>query len=184
MRGIPSSVTDIRKRVFKSLGNLHYTADVYKIFASEQKYHNRGYEKFWRRLKKDNQLIIELLFRPQLHSKLSGGTYKTLVYAFAKAYYERTNIPTLKAYADALVVKYQTGYDSFANIVKQREKALINHILDEIRVSDMCNDKKTQVFMRQAMTLLVISSKMKYDEETEQIIDYLLDEFEEGRAQM
>ena len=137
---------NIRKRVFKSLGNLHYTADVYKIFASEQKYHNRGYEKFWRRLKKDNQLIIELLFRPQLHSKLSGGTYKTLVYAFAKAYYERTNIPTLKAYADALVVKYQTGYDSFANIVKQREKALINHILDEIRVSNMCNDKKTQVF--------------------------------------
>ena len=34
------------------------------------------------------------------------------------------------------------------------------------------------------MTLLVISSKMKYDEETEQIIDYLLDEFEEGRARM
>lgn len=28
---------NIRKRVFENLGDLHYTADVYKIFGDEQK---------------------------------------------------------------------------------------------------------------------------------------------------
>ena len=38
--------------------------------------------------------------------------------------------------------------------------------------------------MRQAMTLLILTSDMKYDKETELVIDHLLDEFKEGRAQM
>ena len=38
--------------------------------------------------------------------------------------------------------------------------------------------------MRQAKTLLILSSEMKYDKETELVIDRLLDEFKAGRAQM
>ena len=160
---------NIRKRVFENLGDLHYTADVYKIFGDEQKKYRRQFKKFWQRLQKDKQLITELLFRRQLHTKLSGPTYKTLVYAFAKAYHERTD---------------EYGYDCFAKIIQQKELALINYIIDGIRVTDICSDKRTQVFMRQAMTLLILTSDMKYDKETELVIDHLLDEFKEGRAQM
>ncbi|MEI3549179.1 MAG: hypothetical protein V8R25_00590 [Alphaproteobacteria bacterium] len=175
---------NIRKRVFENLGDLHYTADVYKIFGDEQKKYRRQFKKFWQRLQKDKQLINELLFRRQLHTKLSGPTYKTLVYAFAKAYHERTDVQVLKEYTSALMGRYEYGYDCFAKIIRQKELALINYIIDGIRVTDICNDKRTQVFMRQAMTLLILTSDMKYDKETELAIDHLLDEFKEGRAQM
>ena len=33
---------NIRKRVFENLGDLHYTADVYKIFGDEQKKYQIG----------------------------------------------------------------------------------------------------------------------------------------------
>lgn len=99
---------NIRKRVFENLGDLHYTADVYKIFGDEQKKYRRQFKKFWQRLQKDKQLINELLFRRQLHTKLSGPTYKTLVYAFAKAYHERTDVQVLKEYTSALMGRYDT----------------------------------------------------------------------------
>lgn len=175
---------NIRKRVFENLGNLHYTADVYKIFADEQKKYCRQFKTFWQRLQKDKQLINELLFRRQLHPKLSGSTYKTLVYAFAKAYHEETDVQVLKKYTSALMGSYEYGYDCFAKIIRQKELALINYIIDGIRITDICSDKRTQVFMRQAMTLLTLTSDMKYDKETELVIDHLLDEFKEGRAQM
>ena len=135
-------------------------------------------------LQKDKQLITELLFKRQLHTKLSGPTYKTLVYAFAKAYHERTDVQVLKEYTSALMGRYEYGYDCFAKIIQQKELALINYIIDNIKVTDICSDKRTQVFMRQAMTLLILTSDMKYDKETELVIDRLLDEFKEGRAQM
>ena len=153
---------NIRKRVFENLGDLHYTADVYKIFDEQKKY-RRQFKKFWQRLQKDKQLITELLFRRQLHTKLSGPTYKTLVYAFAKAYHERTDVQVLKEYTSALIGRYEYGYDCFAKIIQQKELALINYIIDGIRVTDICSDKRTQVFMRQAMTLLILTSDMKYD---------------------
>lgn len=36
---------NIRKRVFENLGDLHYTADVYKIFGDEQKKYRRQFKK-------------------------------------------------------------------------------------------------------------------------------------------
>ena len=175
---------NIRKRVFKNLGDLHYTADVYKIFSDEQKKYRRPFKKFWQSLQKDNQLISELMFKRQLHRKLSGPTYKTLVYAFAKAYNKKTEVEPLKEYSSALMGRYECGYSCFLRIIQQKEKLLTNYILDNIKIADLWNDKRTQVFMRQAMTLLLLSSDMKYDKETEKAIDYLLDEFEEGRAKM
>lgn len=130
---------NIRKRVFENLGDLHYTADVYKIFGDEQKKYRRQFKKFWQRLQKDNRLITELLFKRQLHTKLSGSTYKTLIYAFAKAYHERTDVQVLKEYTSALMGRYEYGYDCFAKIIRQKELALINYIIDGIRVTDICS---------------------------------------------
>ena len=62
---------NIRKRVFENLGDLHYTADVYKIFGDEQKKNRRQFKKFWQRLQKDKQLITELLFRRQLQKHIT-----------------------------------------------------------------------------------------------------------------
>lgn len=175
---------NIRKRVFENLGNLQYTAEVYKIFSDEQKKYRRQFRKFWQRLQKDRQLISELLFKSHLHAKLCGSTYKALVYAVAKAYYKETDVPALKEYASALMGRYEYGYTCFAKIIRQKELALINYIINDLSVMDICEEKNIQVFMRQAMTLLILTSDMKYDTETELIIDYLLDEFDEGRAQM
>ena len=80
--------------------------------------------------------------------------------------------------------RYEYGYDCFAKIIRQKELALINYIIDGNRVTDICSDKRTQVFMSQAMTLLNQTSDMKYDKETELVIDRQHDEFKEGRAQM
>ena len=175
---------NLRKRVFENLGDLHYTADVQKIFCNEQIRYRRSYKKFLAKILKDNTLIKELIFKSHLHSKLSTGTYKTLVYAFAKVIHEKTEDRALKDYSSALMGQYEYGYDCFDNIIKQKEQALINHILDDIILPDIQNNKRVQVFMRRSMTLLILASKMKYDPKTEMAIDMLIDEYQEGRAVM
>ena len=175
---------NLRKRIFQNLGDLHYTAEVEKIFCEEQEKHRRTYKKFWAKLNKDNALIKDLLFKCHLHSKLASGTYKSLIYAFAKSTNKVTEVKELKEYSSALMGKYECGYDCFDNIIKQKEQALINHILDDIILPDIQNNKRVQVFMRRSMTLLILASKMKYDPRTEAAIDMLIDEYQEGRAVM
>ena len=175
---------NIRKRVFENLGDLHYTAEVEKIFCEEQEKHRRPHQNFLGKLHKNNILIKELLFHPEQHSKLASGTYKSLIYAFAKSTNKVTEVKELKEYSSALMGKYECGYDCFDKIIKQKEQALINHILDDIILPDIQNNKRVQVFMRRSMTLLILASKMKYDPRTEAAIDMLLDEYQEGRAVM
>lgn len=175
---------NLRKRVFENLGDLHYTAEVEKIFCEEQKKHRRQHQKFLAKLHKDNTLIKDLLFHLERHSKLASGTYKSLIYAFAKSTNKVTEVKELKEYSSALMGKYECGYDCFDKIIKQKERALINHILDNIILPEIQDNKRVQVFMRRSMTLLLLASKMKYDPQTEAIIDMLLDEYAEGRAVM
>lgn len=174
----------IRKRVLANLGKLHYSTDVYQNFSAEQKKARRKFKKFWEQLQSNEKLMYELLFLPHKHSYLSGPTFRTLIYSFAKSYFGKTNSKELKDYANALMGKYEYGYEKFDGIIRQKELKLINFILEEIPVNKMCEDRQTQLFMRQALTLLVISSEMKYDAKTEEIIDHMLDEFEEGRAEL
>ncbi len=175
---------NLRKRVFENLGDLHYTAEVEKIFCEEQKKHQRTYKKFWAKLNKNNALIKDLLFHLERHSKLASGSYKSLIYAFAKSTNKVTEVKELKEYSSALMGKYECGYDCFDKIIKQKEQALIDHILDDIILQEIQNNKRVQVFMRRSMTLLILASQMKYDPRTEAAIDMLLDEYQEGRAVM
>lgn len=174
----------LQERVFKNLAQLHCSKNVYTIFAEEQKKGRRQFQKFWGRLKDDEKFSYELILKKERHPKLCALTLKSLNYAFAKAYNSETDSKELKEYTSALMGKYEYGYKSFDKIIRQKELKLIEYIINEIKVSEICDDRRTQLFMRQAMTVLVLNSEMTYDEETKTILDFLLDEFEEGRAEL
>lgn len=174
----------LRKRVFNILKRIETSDEIFKVFGEEQKKGRRPYTKFCERLKQEENLHYEILFEQYRHPKLCAKTLKSLSYSFAVIYQKKTSNEQLKEYCAALMGKYEFGFSKFDKIIKQRELKLIDFILDEISFEKINEERAAKNFLKQSFTLLVLNSEMKYPQETEDILELLIDGLENGSASL